>query len=90
MESFEDGTVDITDLRDHLDELKDAPMNGREIRNAITTARQYANWKKQTMNYEHLKDVIEVASRFDKYLDKLNGGLTQDELAQDEGLRLAR
>lgn len=64
-------------------------MNGRQIRNAITTARQYAKWKETTLTYEHLKDVIEVSGRFDTYLDKLHGGFTQDELAEDEGLRLA-
>lgn len=64
-------------------------MNGRQIRNAITTARQYAAWKKSLLTYEHLKDVIEVSGRFDKYLDKLHEGISQDEIAESEGLRLA-
>ena len=88
LESFGDGEkVDIADLRDHLEDLKEEKMNGRQIRNAITTARQYALWKKTTLTYEHLRDVIEVSGRFDKYLDRLNGGYTQDQLAEDEGLR---
>ena len=29
-----------------------------------------------------------MSERFDKYLHRLNGGLTQDQLADDEGLRL--
>ena len=89
LESFGDNAVEIADLRDHLEDLKEEKMNGRQIRNAITTARQYAEWKKSTLTYEHLKDVIEVSGRFDKYLDKLNGGFSQDQLAEDEGLRLA-
>lgn len=89
LESFHDSSMDIADLRDHLDDLKEEKMNGRQIRNAITTARQYAEWKKTTLTYEHLRDVIDVSGRFDKYLDKLNGGFTQDELAEDDGLRLA-
>lgn len=89
LESFHDNSMDIADLRDHLDDLKEEKMNGRQIRNAITTARQYAEWKKTTLTYEHLRDVIDVSGRFDKYLDKLNGGFTQDELAEDDGLRLA-
>lgn len=89
LESFQDSSVDIADLRDHLEELKEERMNGRQIRNAITTARQYAEWKRTTLTYEHLKDVIEVSGRFDKYLDKLNGGFSQDQLAEDEGIRLA-
>ncbi|KAF2187037.1 P-loop containing nucleoside triphosphate hydrolase protein [Zopfia rhizophila CBS 207.26] len=59
------------------------------IRNGITTARQYAEWKGTMLTYEHLNDVIEVSGRFDKYLDKLNGGFTQDQLVEDEGLQLA-
>ena len=89
LESFKDDSIDIADLRDNLDALKEEKMNGRQIRNAITTARQYAQWKGKTLTYEHLRDVIDVAGRFDKYLDKLNGGFDDDQLAQDEGLRLA-
>ena len=90
LESFgDDDKVDVADLRDHLEDLKEEKMNGRQIRNAITTARQYAEWKGSTLNYKHLSDVIEVSGRFDKYLDQLHEGLTQDQLAEDEGLRLA-
>lgn len=42
------------------------------------------------LTYQHLSDFIEVSGRFDKYLDRLNGGFTQDQLAEDEGLRLAK
>ncbi|KAK4937049.1 hypothetical protein LTR10_022235 [Elasticomyces elasticus] len=89
LESFDDNTIDFADLRDHLEDLAKEEMNGRQIRNAITTARQYAEWKGKIMTYEHLKDVIEVAGRFDKYMDKLHEGFTGDQLAEDEGLRLA-
>ena len=89
LDSFDDASIDITDLRDHLEDLKEEPMNGRQIRNAITTARLYAQWKNSMLTYVHLKDVIEVAGRFDRYLDRLNGGYSQDQLAEDDGLRLA-
>ncbi|KAI8955849.1 hypothetical protein F4801DRAFT_586532 [Xylaria longipes] len=88
LDSLQDTTIDVDDLRDHLVELKEEEMNGRQIRNAITTAMQYAKWKGETLTYAKLKDVIEVAGRFDKYLDRLHRGLTQDQLAEDEGLRL--
>ncbi|ERF77115.1 hypothetical protein EPUS_07656 [Endocarpon pusillum Z07020] len=96
LESFGDDRVETQDLRDHLEDLSKEKMNGRQIRNAITTARQYADWQSEQskdgvvkkMTYGHLKDVIEVASRFDKYLDQLHGGLSADQLAEDEGLRL--
>ena len=87
--SFDDGSVNIAELRDNLEKLAEEKMNGRQIRNAITTARQYAQWKNTTLTYEHLKDVLDVSGRFDKYLDKLNGGNTQDQLAEEEGIRLA-
>ncbi|KAI1170554.1 hypothetical protein F4777DRAFT_594862 [Nemania sp. FL0916] len=86
-EKLQDDTVETGDLRDHLDELSKEDMNGRQIRNALTTARQYARWKGEKLNYAQLKDVIEVSGRFDKYLVKLHKGLTHDQLAQDEGLR---
>ena len=89
LESFGDeNKVDIADLRDHLEDLKKEKMNGRQIRNAITTARQYAQWKGSVLTYEHLSDVIEVSGRFEKYIDRLHGGFTQDQLAEDDGLRL--
>jgi hypothetical protein len=64
-------------------------MNSRQIRNAITTARQYARWKETTQTFSIFKEVIEVSGRFDKYFSKLNGGHSQDELAQGDRLRLA-
>ena len=79
--------VDLSDLRDHVQQLAKEEINGRQIRNAITTARQYAEWKGEKVAYKHLEYVIEVSGRFDKYLDKLNGGFTQNQLARDEGIR---
>jgi hypothetical protein len=77
--------VDIGDLIDHLEELEKFEMNGRQIRNVITTARQYAEWKGKKLDYECLKDVIEISGKFDTYLTKLRGGLTYDQVAEDEG-----
>lgn len=88
LDGMEDELIDLADLRDHLSDLKEEEMNGRQIRNAITTARQYAKWQNTTLTYQHLKDVIEISGRFDKYLTKLHGGLTEGQLAEDEGLRL--
>lgn len=84
-----DENIDIDDLRYHLNVLKDEKMNGRQIRNVITTARQYAKWKKVPLTYECLKDVIEISGRFDGYLDKLNEGCSADMIAEDDRVRLA-
>lgn len=87
LESFEDGTVEVDELRDHLEELKEIEINGRQIRNAITTARQYAEWKGQVMKFEHLTTALEVARKFNDYSEKLRGGLTDDQIAEEEGIR---
>ncbi|KAJ9658264.1 hypothetical protein H2198_003837 [Neophaeococcomyces mojaviensis] len=87
LETFNDKCVNIADLRYHLEDLSKEEMNGREIRNVITTARQYAEYMGTTLIYDHLKDVIEISGRFDKYLGELRGGFTDDELAKDEGIR---
>jgi hypothetical protein len=79
--------VDIDNLRDHLEELEKFEMNGRQIRNVITTARQYAEWKEIKLDYECLKDVIEISGKFDTYLTKLKGGMSYDQIAEDEGFR---
>jgi hypothetical protein len=91
----EDG-IDFADLEDNVEKLAEHKMNGREIRNVITTARQFARWERKQqkggsflLNYNVMEEIIETSGKFDRYIEKLNGGMTQDELAQDEGLRLA-
>lgn len=44
LEEIEKDSVDTDDLREHLDELAAHDMNGRQIRNSITTARQLARY----------------------------------------------
>jgi hypothetical protein len=62
-------------------------MNGRQIRNTITTARQLAQYKHEKMNYRHLNHAIKVSGKFDEYLKGLKHGATSDELAREDGLR---
>lgn len=90
LERLGEEQVDFDDLKDHLEQLAEHKMNGRQIRNAITTARQYAKWKGERLTYEVMKDIIETSGRFDVYIEKLNGGYSQDQLAEDEGLRLSK
>lgn len=84
--------IDFDDLEDNIELLASREMNGREIRNAITTARQYARWERQQdqgfkLNHEVMKEVIETAGEFDEYINTLNGGLTQEQLAKEDGIR---
>ncbi|KAF8534602.1 P-loop containing nucleoside triphosphate hydrolase protein [Trichophaea hybrida] len=73
-------------LEKHLDQLAEYNMNGRQIRNAVTTARQLAKYRRETLDYCHLDQVIQTADEFEKYL-LLTRGYTDEQMAQDEGIR---
>ncbi len=95
-ERNEDG-IDLVELKDNIEELAKHKLNGREIRDVITTARQYARWERQQPNRQHIqldykmvKEVIETAGEFDKYVEKLNGGYTYEQIAQEDGFALWR
>ena len=87
LKSLDGQNIDFDDLDCYIDELAGLEMNGRQIRNAITTARQLAKYKGQNLSYTHLKHVIGVAGNFDKYLKSLKEGLTDDQIMTQYGLR---
>jgi hypothetical protein len=70
-----------------LPKLAEAKLNGREIRNAVSTARQLAMFQKKPMGYKHLESVIEEAKKFDTYLVDLRKGFTADEIKKHGGER---
>lgn len=79
--------VDYESIDDHIDELAAEELNGRQIRNAITTGRQLAQYKGKSFGYAHLRHVIKIAAKFDHYLKGVKVGMTDDQLARDGGLR---
>ncbi|KAI1125818.1 AAA family ATPase [Nemania abortiva] len=79
--------IDFDDVECYLGELAAYELNGRQIRNVITAARQYANFKGVAMNHEHLKHVIGVSSKFEKYLKTVQEGYTGDEIMRSDGIR---
>ncbi|TGO11334.1 hypothetical protein BTUL_0112g00240 [Botrytis tulipae] len=85
--------VDFADLEDHRWDLANYKLNGRQIRNAIQTSRQFVSWKnakeKTTLNFEILKQIIEISGEFDVYVNKLNNWMSPDQLAEEDGLRLS-
>jgi AAA+ superfamily predicted ATPase len=83
-----DSTIDYEDIIDHIDDLSKVDMNGREIRNAITTARQLAQFKDKPLGYSHLDHVLRVNGKFGRYLNDLRDGLTDDDIKRDRGLRM--
>ncbi|CAH0051787.1 unnamed protein product [Clonostachys solani] len=84
-----DSTVNFDDIVDNIDELSSVELNGREIRNAITTARQLAQFKNQPLSYSHLDHVLRVSRQFGRYLKDLRDGLTDDDVKREGGLRLS-
>jgi hypothetical protein len=60
--------------------------NGRQIRNAITTARLLANYQNRPMCYDHLEHVISVSGQFEQDMKDLRGGQTDEERKKLEEL----
>ncbi|KAF2141607.1 uncharacterized protein K452DRAFT_227923 [Aplosporella prunicola CBS 121167] len=63
-----DEAVDTQAILANTEELAKHEMNGRQIRNAITTARQLALFKKESMGIKHLDHSIKVSGKFNRYL----------------------
>ncbi|KAF3228107.1 hypothetical protein TWF191_003045 [Orbilia oligospora] len=84
--AYDDIDIDELSLDKNIKKLAKHNLNGRQIRNNITTARQLALYKKEQMNMSHLESVIEVSQKFENYLQKVKSG-TDEDLARDEGLR---
>lgn len=78
--------VDYDDLDDHLDDLADHQMNGREIRNAVSTAAELAQFRKQTLTSNHIEHVLSVAGEFERYLEETHGRTTE-EIMKEQGIR---
>ncbi|KAF5233900.1 hypothetical protein FANTH_12407 [Fusarium anthophilum] len=70
----EEESIDFDDIELYLEELAKYPMNGRQIRNSITTGRQLAKYKRKKMTFAHLKRAIDVADKFDRYLANVQEG----------------
>ncbi|KAK2613559.1 hypothetical protein N8I77_000466 [Diaporthe amygdali] len=79
--------IDYVTIESYIEELSEYEMNGRQIRNAITTARQLAQFKKQPMTYGHLRHVIKVAGKFDNYIRGVHEDMSDDMIARGEGIR---
>jgi hypothetical protein len=88
LQTSEEEPIDTEDLQRRLTELSRYPLNGREIRNAMTLGRQLAQFRKKPFNFDSLKHVVDISSRFDKYLNDLNEGLDSSARAREDGIRL--
>ena len=79
-------SVNFDEIKLHLDELAGHDLNGRQIRNVLTTARQLAIFRNQRLDWEHLEQALSVSSNFNEYLKRMQGH-SDDQRARDEGLR---
>ncbi|KAI8181234.1 putative 26S proteasome regulatory subunit-like protein [Colletotrichum sp. SAR 10_86] len=86
IEDSADEDANIAELEGHLDQLASEEMNGRQIRNALLTARQLAKHRKERLEWEHLDQVMKTSAAFNKYLKTVRGQ-SDDKLARDEGRR---
>ncbi|KAK8108452.1 hypothetical protein PG984_014253 [Apiospora sp. TS-2023a] len=83
-ESNED--ANMAALEGRLDDLATEEMNGRQIRNALVTARQLAQHRNERLDWEHLNQVMKTAAAFNRYLKTVKGH-TDDRWAREEGIR---
>lgn len=83
-ESNED--ANIPELERRLDELAAEGMNGRQIWNALLTARQLAKHRKERLDWPHLSQVMETSAAFNKYLKEVRGH-SDDQWARGESIR---
>lgn len=83
-----DEPMDLEDITQHVDDLARHEINGRQIRNVITTARQLARFKNARVNFAHLEHVIRVSQRFEDYITKeVNEGASDSVLARENMIR---
>lgn len=78
--------VDFEELQRHIDELAEREMNGREIRNSITTAGDIARYKKEPLAWTHMELAINSARDFTRYLQNVHGH-TEDDWAREDKRR---
>ncbi|KAF2181609.1 hypothetical protein K469DRAFT_729430 [Zopfia rhizophila CBS 207.26] len=77
--------VDFDDILPQIPKSALYPMNGRQISNAISTARQLALFEERKMGIKGLEHVIRVAQKFDTYLLGVKDNVEDDEWAREEG-----
>ncbi|CAI9632725.1 unnamed protein product [Alternaria burnsii] len=78
--------INTEEISRKLDILARHKLNGRQIRNTISTARQLARYKKETLRYTHVDQAVRVVNEFEKYVTDVHGH-DDEEYAQDQGLR---
>lgn len=79
--------IGFDDINKHIQDLARNELNGRQIRNAITIARQFARYQEKKLNYADLQQVIKIALKFDRDTTEMQGGMNDDARKREEGIR---
>ncbi|KAM0437654.1 hypothetical protein ACHAPT_002018 [Fusarium lateritium] len=82
-EGFDYG-VNSAEIMRNVEKLADVNLNGRQIRNAISTARHLARYLEEPMAYKHFEVVINEAKKFDEYLLEVNKWFSADDIQRDK------
>ncbi|KAF7547673.1 hypothetical protein G7Z17_g7565 [Cylindrodendrum hubeiense] len=77
---------DMEDLRMNLPRLSRIDINGRQIRNAVTMARQLAKYRGEMLRAKHMQDAVRSVEKFNEYLSDVKG-IQDDERARGLTLR---
>jgi hypothetical protein len=66
LEKIPAGEIDLPSISKAVEALELRELNGREISNAVNTARTMARFQGAKLQLQHLKDVLKVRDAFDK------------------------
>jgi SpoVK/Ycf46/Vps4 family AAA+-type ATPase len=78
--------VDFEEIEEKLHVLAKHTLNGRQIRNTISTARQLARYKKDQLRFVHINQALQVVDEFEKYVSNVHGH-SDEEYARELGNR---
>ena len=80
------GELEMLQIRGHIDELADYKINGRQIRNVLTTTRQLVLSKRQTLDWSYVEQALKPAGDSQRYLEKVQKH-TDEQWVMDNGIR---
>ncbi|XXH04023.1 hypothetical protein Hte_010434 [Hypoxylon texense] len=78
---------EIREMIELARQLAQVDMNGCQVRNAITTAWQVAQFEGERFSYKQLQHAMKVASKFETYLKEIKQGFSDDQMAREDGTR---
>ena len=61
--------------KDEWEELGNAPVNGRQIKNAVKSCQGLARHHGQPMSFGHVRQVLQVMKEFEEVFNDEDGGV---------------